>query len=172
MRLNGKVAIVTGAAGSIGGAIVQAFLEDGASVMVSDLRQEAVDAAVADLGDRAAGTVVDVSDYDQVAAGIEATIERFGTIDIVVNNAGYGAPKPLLEHDPEKDWFPQVAVNQNGVYYGILAGARAFRDLGKPGVILNTGSAYGRVAAELTFTYNATKAAVEMMTKSAALELA
>jgi meso-butanediol dehydrogenase/(S,S)-butanediol dehydrogenase/diacetyl reductase len=170
-RLEGKAGLVTGAAGGIGEAIVRAFLDEGARVMITDLKQEAVDALAAELGENAAGAVVDVTSYEQVAAGIDATVEAFGRFDVMVNNAGFGVAKPLLDHDPRKDWDSQVAVNQRGVYHGILAAGRKFRELEQTGVILNTSSVYGTVAAELSFTYNATKAAVDMMTKSAALEL-
>ena len=103
---------------------------------------------------------------------LTAACDRFGTLDVVINNAGIGAPKPLLEHDPVADWDTVTAVNQRGVYHGILAAGKAFTRLGKPGVIINTSSVYGQMAAEMTFTYNVSKAAVDMMTKCAALELA
>jgi NAD(P)-dependent dehydrogenase (short-subunit alcohol dehydrogenase family) len=164
--------MVTGAAGGIGKEIVEKLLSEGAKVAVSDIDEAAIDAVVRELGDSATGVVVDVTDYEQVAQGIATTVERFGTIDIVINNAGFGVPQPLLDHDPRKSWDSQVAVNQTGVYYGILAAGRKFRDLEKPGVIVNTSSVYGSMAAELSLTYNTTKAAVDMLTKCAALELA
>lgn len=103
---------------------------------------------------------------------IDAAVEHFGTLDIVINNAGIGSPKPLIDHDPMADFDLVTKVNQHGVYYGILAAAKKLKALGKPGVILNTSSIYGTMAAELTFSYNVSKAAVDMMTKCAALELA
>jgi NAD(P)-dependent dehydrogenase (short-subunit alcohol dehydrogenase family) len=103
---------------------------------------------------------------------IEAAVEHFGSLDVVVNNAGIGMPKPLLEHDPVADFDMVTQVNQKGVYHGILAGGKKLQALGKAGSILNTSSIYGTMAAELSFTYNVSKAAVDMMTKCAALELA
>jgi NAD(P)-dependent dehydrogenase (short-subunit alcohol dehydrogenase family) len=90
----------------------------------------------------------------------------------MINNAGIGMAKPLLEHDPIHDFDPVTKVNQNGVYYGILAAAHQFKSQGTRGVILNTSSVYAQMASEMTFTYNVSKAAVDMMTKCAALELA
>ena len=83
-----------------------------------------------------------------------------------------GNPKALLDHDPVADFDLVTRVNQKGVYHGILAGGRKLRALGKAGAILNTSSVYGQMAAEMSFSYNASKAAVDMMTKCAALELA
>ncbi len=99
-------------------------------------------------------------------------MEQFGTLDIVINNAGIGVPKMLLDHNPAEDFDFIVKVNQHGVYYGIHACAKKLQALGKPGVIINTSSVYGTVASEMTFSYTTSKAAVDMMTKAAALELA
>ena len=115
---------------------------------------------------------MDVTDFKQVEQMVEAASEFFGTLDIVINNAGIGNPKMLLEHDPGPDFDVVTQVNQKGVYHGILAGGRKFVALGKPGVILNTSSVYGQMAGEMTFTYNVSKAAVDMMTRCAALEFA
>ena len=103
---------------------------------------------------------------------VDSATHWFGTLDIIINNAGIGAPKPLLEHEPAADFDPLTEVNQKGVYHGILAAGRKLRALEKPGVILNTSSVYGRMASEMSFTYNISKAAVDMMTRCAALELA
>ena len=172
MRLKDKVAIVTGAAGGIGSEIVRIFVEEGARVMAVDLDKAAVDAVANDYGDAVAAWACNVTDYGQVTALMDAAVAAFGTLDIVVNNAGVGLPKPLLEHDPEQDWELTTAVNQQGVYHGLVAAGRKFVELGRPGVILNTSSVYGQMAAEMSFVYNVSKAAVDMMTKCAALEFA
>jgi len=172
MRLSNKVAVVTGACGGIGQAIVEKFVAEGARVIVADLDQAEADKMAAAYGDQARGFGVDVGDFSQVEAMIDAAVEHFGSLDVVVNNAGIGMPKPLLEHDPVADFDVVTQVNQKGVYHGILAGGRKLLALGKAGTILNTSSIYGTMAAELTFTYNVSKAAVDMMTKCAALELA
>ncbi|MDO3723053.1 SDR family oxidoreductase [Marinobacter sp. chi1] len=170
-RLNGKVAVLTGACGGIGLEILKKLVSEGGKVLAVDLSEEGLAAVKAEHGDAVDTVVVDVTDYDQVAGMMARAAERFGHLDIVINNAGIGVPKPLLDHDPIADFEGVTAVNQKGVYYGILAGARQFRTQGTGGVILNTSSVYGHMASELTFTYNVSKAAVDMMTKCAALEL-
>jgi NAD(P)-dependent dehydrogenase (short-subunit alcohol dehydrogenase family) len=171
MRLQDKVAVITGASGGIGREIVSAFVAEGARVVAADLDQQAVEDVAAGHPGKVAACAVDVTDFQAVEAMINFAEETFGTLDVVINNAGIGTPCTLLDHDPVADFEGVTAVNQKGVYYGILAGARKLVALGKPGVILNTSSVYGTMAAEMTFTYNVSKAAVDMMTKCAALEL-
>jgi NAD(P)-dependent dehydrogenase (short-subunit alcohol dehydrogenase family) len=172
MRLQDKVAIVTGATGGIGREIVRVFTEEGAKVLAVDLDQAEADALAAGFDGAVAGFACDVTDYRQVERMVDAAVAAFGTLDIIVNNAGIGMPKSLLEHDPASDWELTTAVNQKGVYHGLVAAGKKFVELGKPGVILNTSSVYGQMAAEMSFVYNVSKAAVDMMTKCAALELA
>ncbi|MEZ5573964.1 MAG: SDR family oxidoreductase [Halioglobus sp.] len=172
MRLAGKVAIVTGACGGIGQEIVRKFVAEGARVIAADLNQEQADLVAQPYSGKVKGFGVDVTQYTEVEAMMAFAVESFGTLDTVINNAGIGVAKMLLDHDPDADFDPLTNVNQKGVYHGILAGGRKLRELGKPGVIINTSSIYGQIAAEMTFTYNVSKAAVDMMTKCAALELA
>ncbi|MEW4340173.1 SDR family oxidoreductase [Vibrio diabolicus] len=172
MELINKTAIVTGAAGGIGQAIIAKLREQGAKVLAVDISEQSLQ-MYASFGSKQLETfVADVTDYQQVEAMVRYAVEQFGSLDIMVNNAGIGAPKPLLEHDPIADFEPISKVNQHGVYYGILAAGRQFQAQGTPGVILNTSSVYAQMASEMTFTYNVSKAAVDMMTKCAALELA
>lgn len=172
MRLENKVAVVTGACGGIGQAIVHALVSEGARVIAADIDGEAAEHFAKQFDGSVAGAAIDVTDFSQVEHMLDVAVERFGTLDCVVNNAGIGRPKPLLEHDPVEDFDLTTQVNQKGVYHGIVAAGRKFVALDKRGVIINTSSVYGAVAGELTFVYNATKAAVDMMTKCAALELA
>jgi meso-butanediol dehydrogenase / (S,S)-butanediol dehydrogenase / diacetyl reductase len=172
MRLEKKVAIVTGACGGIGRAIVEKFVAEGARVLAVDLDEAATELLATQYEGTVKGRAADITDYAQVEQMIEAAITHFGTLDVVVNNAGIGSAKMLLDHDPVQDFDVITGVNQKGVYHGILAAGRKFKALGKPGVILNTSSIYGQMAAEMSFTYNVSKAAVDMMTKCAALELA
>ncbi|TDG15358.1 SDR family oxidoreductase [Seongchinamella unica] len=172
MDLANKVAVVTGATGGIGAEIVREFVEQGAKVLVVDLDQAQADTLAASYGSAAAGFACDVTDYAQVEAMLDAAVDNFGTLDVVINNAGVGLPKLLLEHNPAEDWELVTSVNQKGVYHGLVAAGKKFVDLGKPGVILNASSVYGQMAAEMTFVYNVSKAAVDMMTKCAALEFA
>ncbi len=172
MELINKTAIVTGAAGGIGQAIIEKLREQGAKVLAVDISEQSLQMYTSFDSKQLGTFVADVTDYQQVEAMVKCAVEQFGSLDIMVNNAGIGAPKPLLDHDPIADFEPISKVNQNGVYYGILASGRQFQAQGTPGVILNTSSVYARMASEMTFTYNVSKAAVDMMTKCAALELA
>ncbi|ULF79847.1 SDR family NAD(P)-dependent oxidoreductase [Vibrio alginolyticus] len=172
MELINKTAIVTGAAGGIGQAIIAKLREQGAKVLAVDISEQSLQMYTSFDSKQLGTFVADVTDYQQVEAMVKCAVEQFGSLDIMVNNAGIGAPKPLLDHDPIADFEPISKVNQNGVYYGTLASGRQFQAQGTPGVILNTSSVYARMASEMTFTYNVSKAAVDMMTKCAALELA
>ena len=172
MRLTNKTAVVTGAAGGIGQAIVKKLLAEGAQVLAADLSASALTVFNDYPKDKLITFSVDVTDYQQVEAMVQHGVTHFGQLDIMINNAGIGAPKPLLDHDPIADFEPVTRVNQQGVYYGILAAGRQFRRQESKGVILNTSSVYAQLASEMTFTYNVSKAAVDMMTKCAALELA
>lgn len=177
MRLQGKVAVITGGASGIGRATVLKFVHEGAKVLVADInlaQARAVVAEVESLGyaDAAAAVRVDVSDYADVQAMVARAVEVFGKLDVIFNNAGIAGGKALLDHDPAVDYEPMIQIDQNGVYYGILAAGRQFRDQGTGGVIISTSSIYGEQAAELSFTYSAAKAAVISFTRSAAYELA
>lgn len=177
MTLENKVALITGGAGGIGLATVRAFLRRGAKVVVADVDQERAQAAADQAaGEGAPGSVaavgVDVSDYAAFESAVKAAVDRFGRLDVLFNNAGIAGGRPLLDHDPARDYHPMIRVDQDGVYHGILAAGRQFRDQGGGGVIVNTSSIYGEQAAELAFTYSAAKAAVISFTRSAAYELA
>ncbi|MCL1121878.1 SDR family oxidoreductase [Shewanella seohaensis] len=172
MRLLHKTAVVTGAAGGIGQAIIRKLLAEGARVVAADLSADALKVFNDVPSDKLATFSVDVTDYNQVEAMVKQAAKQFGQLDILINNAGIGLAKPLLQHDPINDFEPVTNVNQKGVYHGILAGGRQFQAQGTRGVILNTSSVYAQLASEMTFTYNVSKAAVDMMTKCAALEYA
>jgi NAD(P)-dependent dehydrogenase (short-subunit alcohol dehydrogenase family) len=177
MRLDGKVALITGGASGIGLATVRKFVREGAQVMIADInlaQARAAAAVVASEGfqGRVDAVGVDVSVYAEVEAAVARAVEVFGKLDVIFNNAGIAGGKPLLDHDPAVDYVPMIRVDQDGVYYGILAAGRQFRDQGTGGVIISTSSIYGEQAAELSFTYSAAKAAVISFTRSAAYELA
>lgn len=177
MRLEGKVAIVTGGASGIGLATVRKFVQEGARVLIADINLASAQAAVELIESEGfdgatAAAKVDVSKFDEVQAIVAAAVETFGRLDVMFNNAGIAGGKPLLEHDPAVDYEPMIRIDQDGVYYGILAAGRQFRAQGGGGVIISTSSIYGEQAAELSFTYSAAKAAVISFTRSAAYELA
>lgn len=172
-NLNNRVAIVTGGMGGIGAATVRALLDDGALVAVVDLDVSAASERFGDVDPaRVAFITTDTSEHRQVRDAVAETVERFGRLDIIFNNAGIGTAKPLLEHDPEVDYHRLIRINQDGVYYGILEAARQFASQGGGGVIINTSSIYGEMADDAVFSYSASKAAVLSFTRSAAFELA
>ncbi|MDQ0643236.1 SDR family NAD(P)-dependent oxidoreductase [Microbacterium murale] len=177
MRLEGKVAIITGGASGIGRATVEKFVREGAKVLIADIsleraQQASDEIAATGAAGATAACQVDVSVFTEVEAMVAKAVEVFGKLDVIFNNAGIAGGKPLLDHDPSVDYEPMIRVDQDGVYYGILAAGRQFRDQGTPGVIISTSSIYGEQAAELSFTYSAAKAAVISFTRSAAYELA
>ncbi|MEU2006929.1 SDR family NAD(P)-dependent oxidoreductase [Rhodococcus sp. NPDC019627] len=174
---SGKVVIVTGGASGIGEATVWKLLENGFRVVIADVDEEGsaelVDKATdAGWGATVHAIPVDVRSFEDVQQLVTGTVERFGQLDVMFNNAGIGVGRPLIEHDPTRDYDPVIAINQTGVYHGILAAARQFVRQKSGGVIINTASIYGYSAADLVFTYSASKAAVISFTRSAAFELA
>jgi NAD(P)-dependent dehydrogenase (short-subunit alcohol dehydrogenase family) len=168
--LRGKGAVVTGGASGIGKAIATAFIEAGASVLLCDLNAKALDDAARQLGHRAIGRVTDVSDEGQVEGAIRAAADAFGSVDIVVNCAGFGAIAPLTELSAEK-WKAVQAVTLGGVFFGVKHGARQMIEQGRPGVIINISSVNGRQPGEGQVAYCAAKAGVDMITRCGALEL-
>lgn len=175
MRLKDKVVVVTGGSTGIGLASVKKFVAEGAKVVLGDINVEDGEREIASLkaeGHNVLFVKTDVSKNSEVINLVEKAVEAHGTIDVMFNNAGIGIGSKFLDHQPEVDYDPIISVNQHGIYYGLLAAAKKMVELGVKGVIINTASAFSFVPGELTFAYNTSKAAVKMMTQSAALELA
>ena len=168
--LKGKGAVVTGAASGIGKAIAMAFGEAGASVLLCDLNAKALDAAARELGDRAIGRITDVSDESQVEAAMCEARDAFGSLDIVVNCAGFGVIAPLTEISADQ-WKSVQSVTLGGVFYGVKHAARQMLEQGRAGVIINISSVNGQQPGEGQIAYCAAKAGVDMITRCAALEL-
>lgn len=171
MRLEGKVAIVTGAASGFGLGIAQRFVAEGAKVVIADLNEAAGSRAARDLGSAATFVRTDVSRNDDVAAMVATAVATFDGLDIVVNNAGYThRNQPMLEVSEEE--FDRIfQVNVKAIY---LAARHAIPELRRRGggVILNVASTAGvRPRPGLTW-YNGSKGAVITLTKSMAVELA
>lgn len=174
MELEKNVIIVTGGASGIGRAAALALAAKGASVVVADYNEDgarSVAAEVIALGRKAAAFKVDVSKAEQVEALVDFAVETFGNLNGIFNNAGISVVKPFLEMDPES-YHRVIDVDQHSVYYGMHYAAKKMVALGSTGAFVNTASIYGTMAAPGTFNYNAAKAAVVMMSKSGALELA
>ncbi len=171
MRLQGKATFVTGAASGFGRGIAERFVEEGAEVAVVDLNGDGAKAVADELGDRAIALTCDVSKGDQMQASIDAAIEAFGGLDVVVNNAGWSHRNmPLLDVDYET--FKRVyEINVDSIFHSAKAVVPHWRARGG-GVMINVGSTAGiRPRPGLTW-YNSTKGAVHLMTKSMAVELA
>jgi len=168
--LKDRGAVVTGAASGIGKAIATAFAEAGARVLLCDLNAKALEATARELGSSAVARVTDVSDEGQVEGAMRLARRSFGTLDVVVNCAGFGAIAPLVELTDEK-WKAVQAVTLGGVFYGVKHGARQMLEQGRPGVIINISSVNGQQAGEGQAAYCAAKAGVDMLTRCGALEL-
>ena len=173
-RFDGKVVVVTGAAGGIGRAAAARFGEEGAHVVAVDLQQSALDDTVAlveQVGGTALAVPADVSEAADFTRVAEQATARFGGVDCLFNNAGIeGAIAPLLDY-PEETFDRVLAVNVKGVWLGIKALAPLMRARGG-GAIVNTASIAGLIGSPTLVAYTASKHAVIGITKSAAKALA
>jgi len=171
MRLNGKAALVTGAASGFGKGIAATFAREGARVAVLDLNLAAAEAAAAEIGGGAIGVAADVSRWDQVEAAAKTVLAAFGRLDILVNNAGVShRNQPMLDVS-EAEFDKVFAVNVKSIYLTAKAFVPQFRAQGG-GVILNIGSTAGIRPRPGLAWYNASKGAVNLLSKSMAVELA
>ncbi|WP_422124376.1 SDR family NAD(P)-dependent oxidoreductase [Planococcus sp. X10-3] len=172
MDLAGKVAVVTGGASGIGLAAAKSYLAKGAKVVIADFNEEGGKQAADTLkGDgEVAFFKVDVSSEEAVETMIKFAVDTFGTLDILVNNAGIGALTETHELSYE-DYHKTIAVNQDSVFFGSKHAVRHMMNHGG-GVIINTTSILGSVGEGSAFAYNASKGAVNLMTKSLALQYA
>ncbi|MHB1220035.1 MAG: SDR family oxidoreductase [Alphaproteobacteria bacterium] len=174
MRLAGKVAVVTGAGSGFGEAIAHRYAEEGAKVIVNDLNGDSakrVAGGIAQQGGQATANKGDVTSSKDVKAMIQAALDAYGQLDIVVNNAGYThRNQPMLDVDEET--FDRVyAVNVKGIYLAAVHAVPVFRKQGRGGCIITTASTAGlRPRPGLTW-YNGSKGAAITLTKSMAAEL-
>jgi 3-oxoacyl-[acyl-carrier protein] reductase len=171
MRLDGKTALVTGAASGIGKCIAETYAREGARVALADLEVDAVKAVARAVGNNAIAVRCDVTRKTDWAAAVAETVNAFGTLDILVNNAGTThINKPMLEIG--EDEFDRIfAVNVKGVFLGCQTVVPQLRKQGG-GVIINIGSTAGLRPRPGLAAYNATKGAVHTLTKGLAAELA
>ncbi len=172
MDLTGKVAIVTGAGSGIGKAIAQALADAGAAVCINWWQSYGDEAEqhAASLP-RAIAVPADVSDPTAARSLVDTTVERLGGLDVLVNNAGIEHSAPLLEIEAA-DWDAVVAVNLRGAFCCLQAAARAMRDAGRGGSIVNISSIHEDVAFPGFASYAASKGGLRMLMRNAAVELA
>jgi NAD(P)-dependent dehydrogenase (short-subunit alcohol dehydrogenase family) len=170
-ELAGKVAIVTGGASGLGRATVERFVEEGAAVVIGDVNAERGETLAKELGDAAAYKKSDVADADAVQELVDFTVERFGDLHVMCNNAGIGSSRRRFLDDRFDDFDRVIAVNLFGVMVGSQRAARHMAKHGG-GSIVNTTSIGGINAGAGLMTYRATKAAVIHFTRSIAIDLA
>ncbi len=168
MRLAGKVCIVTGGGSGIGRASCLLFAQEGGKIVVADRSLDAAKAVAGEVGEAAMALRTDVSDSQSVRAMLKQTVDRFGRLDVLVNNAGYGIPGSVVETD-EADWDRLMAVNLNGVFYGCKYAIPIMREQGG-GVIVNTASVVATVGIRDRAAYCASKGAVAALTRAMALD--
>ncbi len=176
-RLDGKVALVTGAGGVLGAAIASTLADAGAAVMLTDVREKEVEAAaeaIRSTGGRAEFRIHDVTDEAQWQSVVAATIETLGGLDVLVNNAGVERMAFITECTVEEyEWIQKV--NSTGTFIGCKVGVSAMRPggaAGHGGAIVNLSSAAGLIGVTALHAYSASKGAVRLLTKTVAVECA
>ena len=173
MRLAGKVALITGAARGQGAAEARLFAKEGASVVLTDIRDdegEKVAAEINELGGKAQYMRHDVIEESEWVVAVARTVELFGGLHVLINNAGIFVAT-VIEHTPVEEWDRIMDINARGVFLGIKHAIPAMRESGG-GSIVNISSAAGLVANPMEGAYTASKGAVRLMTKSAAIQAA
>lgn len=170
MRLQGKTALITGAARGIGYEFARAYIAEGARVALADINADRLAEAAAALGPQAVPVVMDVTRQDSIEAGFAQAIDRLGHLDILVNNAALFSAAPIVEIT-RAEYDRLFAVNVAGTLFCLQAAARAMIARGQGGKIINMASQAGRRGESLVAVYCATKAAVISLTQSAGLNL-
>ena len=170
MRLADKVAVITGAGSGMGRAMAQLFVREGAKVVCAD-RSGKEEATAAELGNSAVAVHVDVAISADVRAMIDTAVQKFGRLDVLCNNAGFGGPIMPLCEQTEENFDNVIAVNLKGVFLGMKFGIEAMLHTGG-GSVVNTASAAGLVGWKGHGVYAGAKSGVIQMTKCAALDYA
>lgn len=170
-RLNGKVALVSGGASGIGAAHVRVFAREGAKVVAGDVQDDAgrqVCEEVRAAGGEAVFVHLDVTDASSWQAAVDEAVHRWGGLTTLINNAGIFHPGGV-EEETEEGWARMIAVNQTGVWLGMKTALPELRKSGNAAIV-NISSLYGLIGSPGNISYHATKGAVRIMSKSAALE--
>ena len=174
MRFTGQTAIVTGAGRGMGRAVAVALAAEGANVVVAELDESAakeVASEIQETGARALAVKMDISSVAEVRALFKQTLAEFGGVDILINNAGIGIPKPLVDYT-EADWDKQLGVNLKGMFFATQEAARVMIPK-RRGKIVNFASTAAFVSSSTPETaYDISKGGVRQLTISVAAELA
>ena len=169
-RFNGRVALVTGGASGIGKATAKRIADEGGAVVIADVQDGLGQAVVAEIeqsGGKARYVHLDVTDEAGWAEAIATTVDAFGGLDVLVNNAGIGDTE-ALEVTTLDTWHKVVAVTQTSVFLGMKAAAEQLKRSGN-GSVVNVSSMYGIVGSGVSPAYHAAKGAVRLLTKTTAL---
>lgn len=169
-RLQGKCALITGAARGIGLAFAKAYVAEGAKVAIADIDLKRAEDAARSLGEAAIAVSMDVTRQESIEAAVSQTVERLGRIDILINNAALFTAAPITEIE-RTDYDRVFAINVAGVLFTMQAVARHMMARGGGGKIINMASQAGRRGEPLVAVYCASKAAVISLTQSAGLNL-
>lgn len=167
-RLDSKIAVVTGAGRGIGRAISEKLASEGATAVVADINEDAASATAEAIG--GVGVRADVSDRESVDALIGRVLERFGRLDVLVNNAGWDKAEPFVDSDPA-DWQKIIAINLLGTLNTTQAALPAMVEQ-QAGSIVNLGSDAARVGSSGEAVYSAAKGGIVSFTKTIAREMA
>jgi D-sorbitol dehydrogenase (acceptor) len=169
-RLEGKTALITGAARGIGRAFAEAYVAEGARVAIADIAIDRAGDTARKIGTAAIAVEMDITQQDSIDAGVSATLNALGHIDILINNAALFTAAPLVEIT-HADYRRVFDINVGGTLFTMQAVARHMIERGKGGKIINMASQAGRRGEALVAVYCATKAAVISLTQSAGLNL-
>ena len=173
MKLEGKIAVITGGARGIGRACAERLLADGAKVVVADIDRARLDETATAIGspETVLAVVADVSQKEQVEALVAAAVARFGRVDIMVNNAGIAMVQDFLDIT-KADYDKVLGVNLEGAFWGTQAAARQMIAQGDGGVIINMSSINSGLANPRVATYAITKGGMNQITGTAAVAFA
>lgn len=169
-RLEGKCAIITGAARGIGAAFAKAYVNEGARVCIADIDIESANKTASALSDNAIAVPMDVTSQESIDAGVAQTVNRLGKIDILINNAALFSAAPIVDITRE-DYQRLYDVNVSGSLFTLQAVARHMIERGNGGKIINMASQAGRRGEALVAVYCSTKAAIISLTQSAGMNL-
>ena len=174
MRFEDKIVVITGAASGCGAAAARRFAEEGAKVVAADIDPDGLERTlelVTECGGEAIAVETDVTDGAAVQAMVDATVECFGRLHVLINNAGAGHP-PVFMHEMAEDEYDRIyALNTKSVYYGVRAAVPVMIEQGG-GAIVNTASIGAKSPRPMGTAYNSAKGAVVVMTRGLAAELA